>query len=59
MFSNKMFSICLYGKLGWEFVGKNDINFNVRIKDNRIKVIRSKKKEEVPKANDLRQIYLL
>jgi hypothetical protein len=54
-----MFSICLYGKLGWEFVGKNDINFNVRIKDNRIKVIRSKKKEEVPKANDLRQIYLL
>lgn len=59
MFSSKMFFICLYGKLGWEFVGKNDINFNVRIKDNRIKVIRSKKKEEAPKADDLKQIYPL
>ncbi len=54
-----MFSICLYGKLGWEFVGKNDISFNIRIKDNRIRVVRSKKKEEAPKVDDLKQIYPL
>jgi hypothetical protein len=59
MFSRKMFSICLYGKLGWEFVGKNDISFNIRIKDNKIWVVRSKKEEEVPKADDLKQIYPL
>jgi hypothetical protein len=59
MFSRKMFSICLYGKLGWEFVGKNDISFNIRIKDNRIRVVRSKKKEEAPKVDDLKQIYPL
>jgi len=59
VFSNKMFSIYLYGKLGWEFVGKNDISFNIRIKDTRIKFIRSENKKEVPKADDLRHIYPL
>jgi hypothetical protein len=54
-----MFSIYLYGKLGWEFVGKNDISFNIRIKDTRIKFIRSENKKEVPKADDLRHIYPL
>jgi hypothetical protein len=37
----------LYGKLGWGFVGKNDLCFNVRIGDNRVRVVRSDKKEEV------------
>jgi hypothetical protein len=45
----------LYGKLGWGFVGRNDLCFNVRIKDNIVIVVRSeKKKEEVPKTNDLK-----
>jgi len=44
----------LYGKLGWSFVGKNDLCFNVRIGDNRVRIVRSKKKEEVLKTNDLK-----
>jgi hypothetical protein len=44
----------LYGKLGWGFVGKNDLCFNVRIGDNRVRVVRSDKKEEVFKTNDLK-----
>ncbi len=59
MFSSKMFSISFYGKLGLEFVGKNDINLNIKTKDNKIRVIRSKKKEEVSKIDDLGQIYPL
>jgi hypothetical protein len=39
-----MFSRCLYGKLGWEIVGKSDIN--IRIKDKKIKVVRFLKKEK-------------
>jgi hypothetical protein len=49
----------LYGKLGWGFVGRSDLCFNVRIGDNKVRAIRSKKKEEVPKANDLKQIFPL
>jgi hypothetical protein len=66
MFSGKsahllclMFSRCLYGKLGWEIVGKIDINFNIRIEDNKIKVVRSKKKKELLEVDDLKQIFLL
>jgi hypothetical protein len=44
----------LYGKLGWGFVGKNYLCFNVRIGDNRVRVVRSDKKEEVFKTNDLK-----
>jgi hypothetical protein len=38
-----MFSRCLYGKLGWELVGKNDISFNLRIENNKIMAVRSEK----------------
>jgi len=47
----------LYGKLGWRFVGRKDICFNLKIKDNMIKAISSKRKEEVLEANDLKQIF--
>jgi hypothetical protein len=36
------------------FCWKNDLCFNVRIGDNRVKVVRSDKKEEVLKTNDLK-----
>ncbi len=48
-----IFSKGLYGKLGWGFVGNNDVCFSIRINDNKIKVVRSKRKEEVFEANDL------
>jgi hypothetical protein len=44
----------LYGKLGWRFVGRNDICFNLKIKDNMFRAISSKRKEEVLEANDLK-----
>ncbi len=44
----------LYGKLGWGFVGRNDICFNLRIEDNMFRAISSKRKEEVLEANDLK-----
>jgi hypothetical protein len=47
----------LYGKLGWGFVGKSDLCFNVKIKENKLKVVKSKKKEEVPKLEDLKEIF--
>ncbi len=46
----------LYGKLGWRFVGKNDISFSIRIDDNIIRVI-SKRKDKVSKIDDLKQIF--
>jgi hypothetical protein len=49
----------LYGKLRWGFVGRNDLCFNVRIGDNRVRVVRLKKKNEVPKTNDLKHIFPL
>jgi hypothetical protein len=36
-------SKCLNGKSRWGFIGRNDICFNVKIGDNRVKVVRSKK----------------
>jgi hypothetical protein len=47
----------LYGKLGWGFIGRNDLCFKVRIGDDNVRAIRSKKKEEVRKTNDLKQIF--
>ncbi len=44
----------LYGKLGWRFVGRNDICFNLKIEDNMFRTISSKRKEEVIEANDLK-----
>jgi hypothetical protein len=41
----------LYGKLGWRFVGRNDICFNLKIEDNMFKAISSKRKEEVLETN--------
>jgi len=52
-----IFSKGLYGKLGWGFVGKNDICFNIRIDDNKIRVVTSERKEEVFEINDLKQIF--
>jgi hypothetical protein len=48
----------LYGKLGWGFVGKSDICVNIKINDNRIRAMRSEKKEEVFEKNDLKLIFL-
>ncbi len=39
----------LYGKLGWRFVGRNNICFNLKIGDNMFRAISSKRKEEVLK----------
>jgi hypothetical protein len=44
----------LYGKLGWRFVGRNNICFNLKIEDNMFTTISSKRKEEVLEANDLK-----
>jgi hypothetical protein len=44
----------LCGKLGWGFVGKKAICFSIRIDNNKIKVVRSKRREELSKANDLK-----
>jgi hypothetical protein len=43
-----------YGKLGWRFVGRNDVCFNLKIEDNVFRAISSKRKEEVLEANDLK-----
>jgi hypothetical protein len=50
MFSGKnthlicwIFSKGLYGKLGWGFVGRSDMCFNVRIGNNKIRDVRSEK----------------
>jgi hypothetical protein len=52
-----IFSKGLYGKLGWGFVGKNNICFSIRIDNNKIEVVRSKREEELYEANDLKQIF--
>ncbi len=38
-------------------MGKSDLCFNVKIKENKLKVVKSKKKEEVPKLEDLKEIF--
>lgn len=48
----------LYGKLGWGFVGKNDICFIIRIANNKIRAMRSERREEVFEIDDLKQILL-
>jgi hypothetical protein len=47
----------LYGKLGWGFVGKMIYALVFRIDNNRIRVVRSYKKEELSEANDRKQIF--
>jgi hypothetical protein len=37
----------LYGKLGWGFVGKNDICFSIRITNNKIRAKRSKRRRGI------------
>ncbi len=59
LISNWVFPKGLYGKLRWGFIRKNVMCFNVRIGDNRIRGIRSKKGEEVLEINDLKQIFPL
>jgi hypothetical protein len=54
-----VFSKGLYGKLGWGFVRRSDTCFNVRIRDNKIRVMRSKKGEEVFEIDDLKQTFPL
>jgi hypothetical protein len=44
----------LYWKLGWRFVARSDICFNLKIEDNMFRAISSKRKEEVFEANDLK-----
>jgi hypothetical protein len=47
-----------YGRLCWRYVGKSDINYSIRIDNNRNKVVDSKKEEEIPAVEDLKQIKL-
>jgi hypothetical protein len=47
----------LYGKLGWRFVEKSDISFNIRIDDNKIRAVRSERKDKVSKIDYLKQIF--
>jgi hypothetical protein len=47
----------LYGKLGWGFVGRSDMCFNVRIGDNKVRAVRLEKKEEVFDADDLNKYF--
>jgi hypothetical protein len=44
----------LYGKLGWRFLGRKNICFNLKIKDKMFRAISSKRKEEVLETNDLK-----
>ncbi len=60
LFGRSSFLFCwcfkkkLYGKLGWRFVGRKNICFNLKIKDNMFRAISSKRKEEVLETNDLK-----
>jgi hypothetical protein len=54
-----IFSKGLYGKLGWDFIRRSDMCFNVRIGDNKVRVIRSEKGDEVLEIDDLKQIFPL
>jgi len=47
----------LYGKLGWEFVGKSDLCFNVKIKENRVRDVKSEKRKKIPEVENLKQIF--
>jgi hypothetical protein len=47
----------LYGKLGWGFAGRSYLCLNVKIKENKLRVVKSKKKEEVPKLEDVKEIF--
>jgi hypothetical protein len=38
-------------------VGRNDISFSVKIKENRLKVVKSEKRNEIQEAEDLKQIF--
>lgn len=55
----QIFSKYLYGKLGWGFMGRNDLCFNVKIEENRLGVVKSNKREEGPKIEDLKEIFLV
>jgi hypothetical protein len=52
LFGRSSFLFCwsfkkdLYGKLGWRFVGRKDIYFNLKIEDNMFKAIISKGKRK-------------
>jgi hypothetical protein len=47
----------LNGKLRWGSIGRSDTCFNVEIRDNKVKVVRSERGEEVYEANDLKQYF--
>jgi hypothetical protein len=54
-----VFSKGSYGKLGWGFIRRSYMCFNVRIGDNKVKTIKSEKGEEVLEIDDLKQIFPL
>ncbi len=55
-----MHSLCwiyfkdFYGRLCWRYVGRNDINNNIRIDNNRKKVVDSEKEEKILAIEDLK-----
>jgi hypothetical protein len=63
LFGGSSFLFCwsflkdLYGKLGWRFVGRNDICFNLKIEDNMFRAIISKWKEKVVEAKYLNRYF--
>jgi len=40
-------------------MGRNDLCFNVKIEENRLGVVKSNKREEGPKIEDLKEIFLV
>jgi hypothetical protein len=40
-----------------DLLEKNDICFSIKIDNNKIRAVRSKRREEVFKVNDLKQIF--
>lgn len=53
-----IYSKDFYSKLCWRYVGKSDANYNIKIDNNKRKVIDFNKEEEVISAKDLKHINL-
>ncbi len=43
-----------YGRLCWRYVGRSDVNYNIRIDNNRKKTMDFEREEDVPTTKDLK-----
>jgi len=53
-----IYSKDFYGRLCWRYVGRSDANYNIKIDNNKTKIIDFDKEEEVLVAKDLKHINL-